>query len=61
MALCDWCKQQFFPIRDGHRFCSVTCHDNWHVLTRRQAMAAWLKMQQGQEMIEVEDEGREVA
>jgi hypothetical protein len=45
MTLCDWCKRQFIPIREGHRFCSMGCHDNWHVLNRRQAMEAWREMQ----------------
>jgi hypothetical protein len=48
MACCDWCKGHFTPIRDGHRFCSISCHNEWHVLNRREAMKAWERMQRQQ-------------
>jgi hypothetical protein len=45
MAVCAWCKRPFSAIRDSHRFCSVTCHDRYHVDQRRKAMSAYLERQ----------------
>jgi hypothetical protein len=45
MAFCDWCRREFIPIREGHRFCSVECHDNSHIDERRRALAAWRAQQ----------------
>ena len=43
-ALCEYCSEQYKPIRRDQRFCSRACHNEWWIENRRQAIAAWARM-----------------
>jgi acetyl-CoA acetyltransferase len=57
----SYCGRVFERVRREQHLCSRECHDHWFVEERRRALAAWREMQRYQQIIEIEDEGREVA
>jgi hypothetical protein len=58
---CSYCHREFERVRRYQHLCSRDCHDSYFVEERRRALDAYREMQRYQQMIEVEDEGREVA
>jgi hypothetical protein len=38
VAVCDNCGEQFYQSRADHRFCSITCHHEFHIAERRAAL-----------------------
>ena len=38
VTCCDNCGSQFYQSRAGHRFCSITCHHEFHIAERRAAV-----------------------
>jgi hypothetical protein len=35
---CDHCGSRFYQTRADHRFCSITCHHEFHIAERRAAV-----------------------
>ena len=35
---CDNCGSRFYQSRADHRFCSITCHHEFHIAERRAAV-----------------------
>jgi DNA-directed RNA polymerase subunit RPC12/RpoP len=58
---CSYCGREFERVRRYQHLCCRECHDQWFIVERRRALAAWREMQRYQQMIVSEDEGREVA
>jgi hypothetical protein len=38
IAHCDNCGSRFYQSRGDHRFCSITCHHEFHIAERRAAV-----------------------
>jgi len=38
VAHCDNCGSRFYQSRADHRFCSITCHHEFHIAERRAAV-----------------------
>jgi hypothetical protein len=38
IAHCDNCGSRFYQSRTDHRFCSITCHHEFHIAERRAAV-----------------------
>jgi len=43
VAWCDHCGARFYQIRADHRFCSITCHHEFHIAERRAAVELFRK------------------
>lgn len=52
VAHCDNCGARFYQSRADHRFCSITCHHEFHIAERRAAVeffrAQRMKVQRGE-------------
>lgn len=58
---CSYCQREFERVRRYQHLCCRDCHDQFFQAEKRQALALWRQLQRQRQMIEVEDEGREVA
>jgi len=38
VAHCDNCGTRFYQSRADHRFCSITCHHEFHIAERKAAL-----------------------
>jgi len=38
VAHCDNCGRRFYQSRADHRFCSITCHHEFHIAERKAAV-----------------------